>query len=128
MIECTSQKGWCRERELNPQGAKHRRILSSLAVSDPFGNFSTLFDFLTGYKATVLIGSDPKCSVPSMELLQFYYGMTTAAPIGLIKQQPDYSGEMLPDQGRLKNPLRSSIRTTRPTTAPWRSNELTWKS
>src|SRR6201993_4834050 len=27
-----SQKCWCREGELNPQGAKHRRILSPLQV------------------------------------------------------------------------------------------------
>jgi hypothetical protein len=78
---------------LNPQGAKHRRILSSLAGSDPLGKFSTLFDFSTGYKATVLIGSDPKCSVLSMELPQFYYSTTTAAPIRVIKQQPDYSAD-----------------------------------
>ena len=58
---------------MNPQGAKHRRILSTQAGSDRFGKFSTLFDFSTGYKATVLIRSDPKCSVLSMELLQFYY-------------------------------------------------------
>ena len=58
---------------MNPQGAKHRRILSTQAGSDPFGKFSTLFPFSTGYKASELIRYDPKCSVLSMELLQFYY-------------------------------------------------------
>jgi len=71
---------WCREGELNPQGAKHRRILSSLVGSDPFGKFSTLFDFSTAYKLIVLIGSDPKCSVLSMELLQFYYSRKETIP------------------------------------------------
>jgi len=36
---------WCREGELNPQGAKHRRILSTQLDSDPFGKFSTLLKF-----------------------------------------------------------------------------------
>jgi hypothetical protein len=45
MIECTSQRGWCREGELNPQGAKHRRILSTEKGSEPFGKFSTLLYF-----------------------------------------------------------------------------------
>ena len=70
-----------REGELNPQGAKHRRILSTQAISDPFGKFSTLFDFSTGYKANVLIRSDPKCFVLSMELLQFYYSRREHLPV-----------------------------------------------
>jgi len=71
---------WCREGNLNPQGAKHRRILSTQAGSDPFGKFSTLFPFSTGYKASELIRYDPKCSVLSMELLQFYYSGKVTHP------------------------------------------------
>ena len=41
---------------MNPQGAKHRRILSTKAGSDPFVKFSTLSDFSTGYKASELTG------------------------------------------------------------------------
>jgi len=48
--------------------------------------------------------------------------------MAISQQQPDYSGEMLPDQGMLKKPLCSSIRTFLPTSARWKSNELTWKS
>jgi len=46
---------------------------SSRAGSEPFGKFSTLFAFSTAYKAHVLICYDPKCSILSIELLQFYY-------------------------------------------------------
>jgi len=46
---------------LNPQGAKHRRILSTQAGSEPFGKFSTLFALSIGYKASVLIGYDHEC-------------------------------------------------------------------
>ena len=52
--------GWCREGELNPQGTKYRRILSSQDGSDPFGKFSTLFLFSIGYKFAVWIGSAGK--------------------------------------------------------------------
>ena len=67
--------------ELPPEVLKHRRILSSLVSSDPFGKFSTLFDFSTGYKGADVHRYDPICSVLSIELLQFYYSATTAASI-----------------------------------------------
>ena len=70
------RKGWCREGELNPQGAKHRRILTTREGSDPFGKF----DFSTAYKLIVSIGSDWKCFVMSMELLQFYYSRKSYFP------------------------------------------------
>src|SRR5215467_4470406 len=78
LTECKRFRCWCREGELNPQGAKHRRILSTRAGSDPFGKFSTLFYFSTSYKTSVLMRSDPICSVLSMELLQFYYSRRDA--------------------------------------------------
>jgi hypothetical protein len=81
--DSTALESWCREGELNPQGTKYRRILSSQASSDPFGKFSTLFDFSTGYKANVLIRSDSTCSVLSMELLQFYYSRGEFRPHNL---------------------------------------------
>ena len=71
---------WCREGELNPQGAKHRRILRTRVGSDAFGKFSTLFYFSTGYKSGVLNRYDRKCSVPSMELLQFNYSRRGTFP------------------------------------------------
>ena len=52
-------------------------VFKSQECSDPFGKVSALFDFSTGYKANVLIRSDPKRSVLSMELLQFYYSAAT---------------------------------------------------
>jgi hypothetical protein len=60
-----------------PIPVKVCRFSSSQAGSDPFGKFSTLFDFSTGYNRDVLIRSAPKCSVLSMELLQFYYSSFT---------------------------------------------------
>ena len=48
------------------------------AGSEPFEKFSTLFHFSMGYKANVFIGSDPNCSVLTVELLQFYYSWGTA--------------------------------------------------
>jgi hypothetical protein len=48
---------WCREGELNPQGAKHRRILSSQPGSEPFREFPTLLFFSTCYKSVDLIRS-----------------------------------------------------------------------
>ena len=61
--------------ELNPQGAKHQRILSRQAGSEPFGKFSTLLDFSTAYKSSNLNRYDLICTVLSMELLQFYYSV-----------------------------------------------------
>src|SRR5690242_3169981 len=62
------------------QGTKYRRILSSQAGSEPFGKFSTLSDFSTGSNLIMLIGSNSKCSVLSMELLQFYYSPQEMIP------------------------------------------------
>jgi hypothetical protein len=59
--------------ELNPQGAKHRRILSTQAGSEPFGKFSALHDSSTAYQTVVLTDCDPFGRVLSIELLQFYY-------------------------------------------------------
>ncbi len=58
---------------VEPPRPEGRRILSSLVGSEPFGKFSTLFDFSTAYKPGILIGYDHECMVLSIELLQFYY-------------------------------------------------------
>ena len=48
-------RGECREGELNPQGAKHRRILSPLRLPVPPSrlskNYSLAFDFTAKFEA-----------------------------------------------------------------------------
>jgi hypothetical protein len=62
------------------------RFSSSQVGSEPFGKFSTLFAFSTGYNASVLIGFDRECSVMSMELLQFYYSRVPGFRESFCKQ------------------------------------------
>ena len=84
------------EGELNPQGTKYRRILSTRAGSDLFRKFSTLFDSSTGYKPIISISSDGKCSVLSIELLQFYYSGTMEITIGRKPNEEVENGSLQP--------------------------------
>ena len=45
--------------------------------SEPLGKFSTLLDSSTAYKNTHSSRHDPFCRVLSMELLQFYYSISS---------------------------------------------------
>jgi hypothetical protein len=48
---------WYREGEVTPPRPEGRRILSSQVGSEPFGKFSTVLLFSTGYKSVDLIRS-----------------------------------------------------------------------
>jgi len=64
------------KRTSGPRSRAARRILSAQKGSAPFGKFSTLLYFSTGYKSVKLPLSDPILTVLTMELLQFYYSDT----------------------------------------------------
>ena len=63
---------------VEPQGAKHRRILSTQAGSDPFGKIFYSIPFFNQLQDECLIRYDLKCSVLNIELLQFYYSRKEA--------------------------------------------------
>jgi len=60
---------------VEPPRAEARRILSSTPGSEPFGKFSTLLYFSTGYQHVDSHRHDLFRRVLNMELLQFYYSL-----------------------------------------------------
>ncbi len=62
---------------VEPPRPEGRRILSSTVGSEPLGKFSTLLYFSTGYQKRRLHRSDPNRRVLNMELLQFYYSVSS---------------------------------------------------
>ena len=65
------------DRESDVHGLEQRRILSSTVGSEPLGKFSTLLDSSAAYKNADLYCHDPYCRVLNMELLQFYYSVSS---------------------------------------------------
>ncbi len=73
------QTAWRRERDSNPPVRfPVQRFSSSPVASEPFRKFSTLLESSTAYQNADSLRHNPFCRVSNMELLQFYYSVSSA--------------------------------------------------